>query len=1235
MCSLKNLFSRSILALLMLLAISPVQAQKEGNIWYFGSKAGLDFNSGTPVAVSDGQIQTDEGVAAICSKTGSLIMYTDGIKVWDKTHTVMPNGSGLLGDPSATQSGVIVPQPVRGNRYYLFAVKDDGGSLSYSVIDTNANSGKGDVLSFEKNKILLTGSCEKITAVKHANKVDTWIIAHEWGNNRFVAYLLRSTGLVTTPVVSAVGTPVGPSTSKANVGYSKGCLKLSPDGSKLVNPVVGSQATNVDGFWELYDFDNQTGIISNPMYFTQSNKPSTVAGYDGVYGAEFSPNGRFLYLACRRTSAGVNDRIYQYDLRAGNRTFADINASAVEVAPSSGGGINNSYGTMQIGPDERIYISRWHTSGTSYLSIIRKPNCKGSACDYVSNGINLSSGKYSRWGLPTYISSFFNKPEFEFGDPDPNNYGLCFGDSTEFWVLDTTGVDSVHWLFGDAASGSANFSNAFSPKHVFTRDTTFLVQAVIFRKNTFSSCLMDTVKQFVTIFPNPVVSLGRDTSLCKGESMYFNALQSKATYVWHNASTGPNYTSSKTEMVWVKVTIGGCHTYDTALVTVYDFPTPDLGADTVMCNIDSLVKIPGKAEKYLWDNSSTDTFRVIKNPGTYWVEASNYRCKTRDSVVVGISYVPVFNLGKDSTLCTSDSISLAVYIPTAKLTYLWSNAATDSMIKVKSPGGTYWVRASDSLCSYTDTVKISFVGPKSLNLGPDQKICNGDTARFRATIPGVTNYTWQDNKKDSVYKATAQGKYWVDVFDGYCKLNDTIQLTVVYPIPVNLGNDTTLCTGATLRPLEFVIPNHSYIWNGDPTKTDTTITKTGKYWVDVRDEPDRKCLATDTIYVTFKNPKAFNLGNDTVLCVGQSVNLNASSVAPVISAVWNDALTGLSRGNNPTMVKHKLVINDGICISSDSINISYKPSLNINLGPDVQLCDVATLNKDITDPNATVYEWLDGSGAFLSGSNAYTITNPGGQFVGRVSDGLCSKSDTIVVTYLNTPVVDLGVDQILCDAATFDYDFTTLDADNILWSNGSSAKTLTVSSAGTYWIRASKGSCMDEDSVIFGYTSAPDLDFGFMDTSLCEPTWFSYDFSLPHTTYLWSGGSTTPDNRFNTKGTHWVVATNICGSDSIWVNIDIDEFGCFVVFPNAFSPNENLVNDVFRPIGNVLEFLDMIIYNKWGEKIYEGPAAKGWDGNYNGVPAPQGVYMYTVSYRKVSGGYPRRYTEHGVVHLVR
>src|SRR5258705_6855271 len=118
----------------------------EANIWYFGANAGLDFNSGNPVALSGSQLYTLEGCLTISDKnTGQLLFYSDGIKVWNRNHQQMPNGFGLWGHPSSTQSGVVVAKPGSTTQYYIFTVAAQAGvagnpvqtysGVAYSLVD--------------------------------------------------------------------------------------------------------------------------------------------------------------------------------------------------------------------------------------------------------------------------------------------------------------------------------------------------------------------------------------------------------------------------------------------------------------------------------------------------------------------------------------------------------------------------------------------------------------------------------------------------------------------------------------------------------------------------------------------------------------------------------------------------------------------------------------------------------------------------------------------------------------------------------------------------------------------------------------------------------------------------------------------------------------------------------------------------------------------------------------------
>ena len=146
--------------LLAAVFISTLQlvAQREASNWYFGDNAGINFdinNNVTPL--TDGQLSTDEGCTSISDTSGQLLFYTDGIRVYNRNHTVMPNGLNLNGNPSSTQSAIIIPKPGDANIYYIFTASTTFGGapdlgFQYSEVDMTLNNGLGDVTS-SKNQV--------------------------------------------------------------------------------------------------------------------------------------------------------------------------------------------------------------------------------------------------------------------------------------------------------------------------------------------------------------------------------------------------------------------------------------------------------------------------------------------------------------------------------------------------------------------------------------------------------------------------------------------------------------------------------------------------------------------------------------------------------------------------------------------------------------------------------------------------------------------------------------------------------------------------------------------------------------------------------------------------------------------------------------------------------------------------------------------------------------------------
>lgn len=367
--------------LYLLLLLFPVQifAQKEADWWFFGRNAGVHFTPAGVQSSVEGALSTEEGCSVISDKTGKLLFYSDGITVWNAHHKIMKNGAGLLGDPSSTQSSVAIPRPKHAGEYYLFTVAATANEagIRYSLINMSSDNGLGEVVESTKNSPLITPVTEKLTAVRHRNGTDIWVIGHKWKSNEFIVFLVTENGVKKEPVISAVG--------KIHEGgdlNTQGYMKSNPDGTNL------ALALEESGDIEIFDFDNATGKVSKPIAVLMP-----VGTY--VYGIEFSPSGSLLYAS----GAGTGE-IFQFDLQAGSDELIQKSKTLVGQSPNK-----EWIGALQLGNDGAIYFPIYNTS---FLGKIEKPNTVGKACNIKMNAVPLG-GKLTSLGLPTFTQSFFEQ----------------------------------------------------------------------------------------------------------------------------------------------------------------------------------------------------------------------------------------------------------------------------------------------------------------------------------------------------------------------------------------------------------------------------------------------------------------------------------------------------------------------------------------------------------------------------------------------------------------------------------------------------------------------------------------------------------------------------------------------------------------------------------------------------------------------------------------------------------
>lgn len=368
------------LVFLFTLAYFTSLSQNQGNIWYFGDSAGLDFNTSPPTPLTDGQthfhppLGWNEGSTSISDSSGNLLCYSNGETVWTRNHTVMANGTDLMGHSSATSSSLIVPLPGSDQLYYLFTVdayeNDYQNGLRYSVIDMCANDSLGEVIEDHKNILLHDTVSEKLCVIRHANGQDYWVVTRELDSDAFVAIRLTANGLMDT-IISNTGT--------VELQGWGGQLVASPDGMMMAFAIPNAQSF---GKSVLLDFDPSTGVASNERVLS-------TGGREG--GVSFSPDGTKLYFS----TMGFG-QLFQYDLTAGN--LSAIIASKTYLVQNGPDG----WRYHRLGPDGKIYVSR---TGRNYLSIIEFPNVAGTNCNYVDSALYLG-GRNTSFGLPDFVTAY-------------------------------------------------------------------------------------------------------------------------------------------------------------------------------------------------------------------------------------------------------------------------------------------------------------------------------------------------------------------------------------------------------------------------------------------------------------------------------------------------------------------------------------------------------------------------------------------------------------------------------------------------------------------------------------------------------------------------------------------------------------------------------------------------------------------------------------------------------------
>jgi gliding motility-associated-like protein len=264
------------------------------------------------------------------------------------------------------------------------------------------------------------------------------------------------------------------------------------------------------------------------------------------------------------------------------------------------------------------------------------------------------------------------------------------------------------------------------------------------------------------------------------------------------------------------------------------------------------------------------------------------------------------------------------------------------------------------------------------------------------------------------------------------------------------------------------------------------------------------------------------------------------------------------------------------------------------------------------DENST-FLWHDGSTLseyLLKGEDKVWVTV-------NYADN-CSFTDTISISYKNSPQVELGTDKTMCSGDTVSIDFHS-DSVGFVWSDGSTDSIIRITETGYYTITViNDGGCKASDSIFVNAIPSPEVILG-PDTTIFSNQDFVLNAGNPGANYTWSTGESSQSITVNQEGEYWVAVSNgeCTGYDTIIIMVYPD---CILAVPNAFSPNGDGHNDLLYARGEGFVEMELMIFNRIGELVFNTKDNSiGWDGTFKGKNQPVETYMYMLKGVCVSG----------------
>ncbi len=692
-----------------------------------------------------------------------------------------------------------------------------------------------------------------------------------------------------------------------------------------------------------------------------------------------------------------------------------------------------------------------------------------------------------------------------------------------------------------------------------------------------------------------------------------------------------------------------------------DCPPISLGQDFVLCDgLDSLLDVSTAGATYLWQDNSTASSFLITGPGSYSVTITTADCVSTDDITVTAQTTPIVDLGVDTTLCAGAFLILdAGTFPGA--TYTWSGSFLSQFIFVDQ-AGTYWVNVTVNGCSGTDTILVDFGTGVSAALGPDTILCAGQSITLDAGSAG-DSYEWQDGSTGQTFFTDQTGDYWVDITTGTCVTSDTIQVDVIpYPI-VDLGSDTTLCSGESIL-LSIFNPGGTTNWNDGSVGNSIPTGTAGWYWAEAS---VAQCSVRDSLFLDFYDLPSGVVTGISPFCANANTSLefNLTGTAPFTLSYSHNSTPQADLNTNALTISlpvdqpgiYQLTnVSDANCDSGmgNTILLTTYPTITASAGFPSVVCEDETVTLTAAasggQENGYSFLWSDEQG-FFSTENPLNLTLTEDLSLSLVANDACDlPSDpvsvsTAVQAYPEPMIEALNDTVCLGQLVIFQqpspaagttclwtFEDGSQDGDcgpinHVFFQAGYSSVSLTLTTS------AGCAESLVLDSAIY-VLADPEADFKFekQEGNIFSPGIQFLNQSEFSSDFEWSFGDfafSEQENPFHLYPSTitdsylaCLTAFNSLGCPDTTCKIVTIDPEFLVSIPNAFSPDGDNVNDYFVPVFNDIPLAEysLFIFDRNGRIVFESvEQGERWDGSGavdEDYFTTDGVYHYKLVIRE-------------------